>query len=111
MSISRYLHSHRRNPLKRITVQFIAKRAEHASVLIDQRNATIRVIIEDDGVGFVPGAQVFGEKHLGVQGIRERAQLLGGKLTIESQPGRGTSLFIEIPLVSTAELTELERPS
>lgn len=85
--------------------------AQHASVLIDQRNNTIRVIIEDDGVGFDAGAQVFGEKHLGVQGIRERAQLLGGKLTIESQPGQGASLFIEIPLVNTAEPSELERSS
>jgi signal transduction histidine kinase len=85
--------------------------AEHASVLIDQRNSVIRLIIEDDGVGFDPGAPVFGEKHLGVQGIRERAQLLGGKLTIESQPGQGTSLFIEIPLNSAAEPRELERSS
>ncbi len=85
--------------------------AQHASVLIDQRNAAIRVIIEDDGVGFNPDTHPFGEKNLGLQGIRERTQLLGGKLTIESQPGQGTSLFIEIPLTSAAEPTELERSS
>jgi len=85
--------------------------AHHASVLIDQRNNIIRIIIEDDGVGFNPDAHPFGEKNLGLQGIRERTQLFGGKLTIESQPGQGTSLFIEIPLPNTAARTELERPS
>jgi len=40
-------------------------------------------------------------------GIRERAELLGGRLTIESSPGRGTSLFIRLPLAHP-EISEIE---
>lgn len=81
--------------------------AKQASVLIEQRKGTIRIIIEDDGIGFDHAAHAMSEKSLGLQGIRERAQLLGGKLTIESQPGQGTSLFIEIPLADEAERVEV----
>lgn len=82
--------------------------ANQASVLIDQRNQTIRIIIEDDGRGFDHAAHAMSEKSLGLQGIRERALLLGGKLTIESQPGQGTSLFVEIPLGELHETIEVE---
>jgi signal transduction histidine kinase len=37
-------------------------------------------------------------KKLGLYGMRERASLLGGTLTIESTPGTGTAIFVEIPL-------------
>ena len=73
-------------------------RAKNASILLEQRPQSIRVIIEDNGVGFDPEAKSASPSSLGLQGIRERAQLFGGRLTIESQPGQGTSLFVEIPL-------------
>lgn len=72
-------------------------RATNASVLLEQRSKSIRAIIEDNGIGFDMQRRAFTPNSLGLQGIRERAELLGGKLTIESEPGHGTSLFIEIP--------------
>jgi len=72
--------------------------AKSASLLIEKRGGSVRAIVEDDGVGFDPSAQR-GERHLGLLGMRERAELLGGALTIESSPNRGTSIFIEIPLL------------
>ena len=72
--------------------------AQTASVFIECRETKVRAIIEDDGVGFAPDAARRGDGHLGIHGIRERAELLGGTLTIESEPGRGASLFVEIPL-------------
>ena len=71
--------------------------SETASVLIDQRQQKIRLIIEDNGIGFDPDT-VMNKRSLGLQGIRERAALFGGTLTIESQAGHGASLFVEIPL-------------
>ncbi|GAB4459517.1 MAG: HAMP domain-containing protein [Anaerolineales bacterium] len=71
--------------------------AKSASLLIEKRGGSVRAIVEDDGVGFDPSAQR-GERHLGLLGMRERAELLGGTLTIESTPQQGTSVFIEIPL-------------
>jgi signal transduction histidine kinase len=35
---------------------------------------------------------------LGLYGMRERAELLDGTFTIESEPGQGTSIFVEVPL-------------
>jgi signal transduction histidine kinase len=80
-------------------------KAQNASVLLEQRAQGIRLIIEDNGVGFDPESKVYSPKSLGLQGLRERTQLFNGKLTIESQPGQGTSLFIELPLKSTEEVT------
>ncbi|QPC80519.1 HAMP domain-containing protein [Phototrophicus methaneseepsis] len=71
--------------------------ATTASVIIDRRPNAIRIIVEDNGVGFVPPSRQE-SKSLGLQGIRERAALFNGTLTIETEPGHGTSLFIEIPL-------------
>lgn len=72
--------------------------AETASIFIERYDHSVRAVIEDDGVGFVHVQSESLDGHLGLYGIRERAELLGGKLTIESECGRGTSLYIEIPI-------------
>lgn len=79
-------------------------RAKSASLLIEKHGDTVRAIVEDDGVGFDVNTY-HGERHLGLLGMRERAELLGGTLTIESTPGQGTSIFIEIPLTQPATFT------
>jgi signal transduction histidine kinase len=73
--------------------------ASTASVMIDRRRSTVRLIVEDNGVGL--DLQAVSGKSLGLQGIRERAALFNGRLTIESQPGQGTSLFVELPCDDT----------
>ena len=87
--------------LYRIVQESLTNVARHAaartaSVLVERRNGRVRAIIEDDGRGFDPAGA--GQERLGLYGIRERAELLGGTLTIESAPGQGTSLFIEVPI-------------
>ncbi len=72
--------------------------ARTASVLLERHNGAVRTIIEDDGRGFDPRGAGQDRGRLGLYGIQERAELLGGALTIESEPGRGASLFVEIPL-------------
>jgi len=71
-------------------------RATRADVLLERRGDRIVVIVEDDGQGFYPEA-ASGPNHLGLVGIQERAVALGGSLTIESSPGMGTAIFVEIP--------------
>jgi len=72
--------------------------ADQASVLIEHRDEKTLVIVEDNGIGLDSNTAIKGSReHLGLYGIRERAELLGGKLLIESEPGRGTSLFVDIP--------------
>ena len=70
--------------------------AERVDVLLNYRNNLVKAIIEDNGVGFIPSTPTV-ESHLGLFGMRERVEMLGGKLTIESSPGRGTAVSVEVP--------------
>lgn len=72
--------------------------AQTASIFIERSSSTVRAVIEDNGIGFDSTQSEHLDGHLGLYGIRERAELLGGKLMIESERGRGTSLYIEIPV-------------
>jgi signal transduction histidine kinase len=72
--------------------------ATTASILLENRNQLLRIIIEDNGIGFDPGQAAQKQQSLGLQGMRERVSLFGGKMTIESSPGQGSSLFLEIPM-------------
>jgi PAS domain S-box-containing protein len=59
-------------------------------------DAVTQLQIQDDGVGFdLAAAQAGGG--LGLPGMMERAQKIGGRLNIESAPGRGTSVLVEVP--------------
>lgn len=69
-------------------------RATRADVVLERRDGRIVLIVEDDGVGFVPDEY---SHRLGLFGMRERAEMLGGRLTIESQPGSGTTILLEVP--------------
>lgn len=74
-------------------------RARHVSVILERRDNMLQLIVEDDGVGF---NQLGGEgEKLGLSGMQERASLLGGSVTIESSPGRGTTVYARIPLSAT----------
>lgn len=77
-------------------------RAHTASVLLEKRNGNILAIIEDDGEGFELRSVTADRDHLGLHGIRERTELLGGSLEIESEPGKGATLYVEIPVQAQA---------
>jgi two-component system sensor kinase len=69
--------------------------ATAASVLLLSSADRVRAIIEDNGVGF---DQSQDRTSLGLVGMRERTRLVGGRLMIESEPGRGTSVLVEVPV-------------
>ncbi len=71
--------------------------ARHVSVLLTRKNGTVSVMIEDDGRGFDPrSARSDG---LGLRGMQERMALLDGTLVVDSTPGAGTTLVLELPLL------------
>jgi PAS domain S-box-containing protein len=74
--------------------------AGRASVVIEERDGLVHAVVEDDGHGFDPGVveRRGGGTGLGLLGIRERAELLGGEMEIESVPGKGTTLFVWFPV-------------
>ncbi len=67
--------------------------ANRASVVASLRDGKLRVVIEDDGKGFDPSAPT---DRLGLAGIHERIQLLGGGLRIESARRAGTTVIVEL---------------
>ena len=52
--------------------------------------------IEDNGIGFDTHLSA-NENRLGLFGMRERVEMLGGNLMIESSPGKGTTISVEVP--------------
>lgn len=70
-------------------------RATRVDVLAERRGDRVMVMVEDDGVGFEPDVLQRGE-HFGLLGIRERAEALGGTLTVESALGAGTTVVVEV---------------
>ncbi|HEX2916024.1 MAG TPA: HAMP domain-containing protein [Chloroflexia bacterium] len=72
--------------------------ADTASIFIERNDERVLAVIEDDGHGFDASSIDKRAGHLGLYGIRERAELLSGQLVIESATGQGTSLYVDIPL-------------
>jgi len=74
------------------------KHAKAKNIVLNlyDRHSTVLMEIMDDGVGFIPEDEIEGGG-LGLDGIVERAELLGGELTLDSWPGKGTTIRIEVP--------------
>lgn len=73
-------------------------KAKHAKVYFDFGTAALQVNIEDDGIGFDPDAvmKLPGE-HLGLIGMKERAEGLKAKLTVQSEAGSGSRIMLRVP--------------
>ncbi len=67
------------------------------SVTLDGRGKGARLRISDDGRGFDPTAVQRAGRHLGLVSMRERADGVGGRLTVQSEPGKGTVIEMEVP--------------
>ena len=81
----------------------IAKHARAARALVDlERGANeVSIAVKDDGIGFERGSYNLSDGvglGLGLFGMEERAALMGGRVQIWSEPGRGTEVFAHIPL-------------
>jgi two-component system, NarL family, sensor histidine kinase DevS len=85
--------------LYRIVQEALTNVVKHAqartvSVVLRRRNGTVSAVFEDDGRGFTVGDT----GGLGIVGMRERADLVNGRFSLESRPGAGTTLSLEVPL-------------
>lgn len=71
-------------------------KATEIAVILDWRKDAIIMIVEDNGVGFnIEGDTA--HRRMGLAGMRERAEMLGGRFTIESEFGAGTTIHVEVP--------------
>lgn len=80
-------------------------------LVLERRGKIIRLEVQDWGCGFEPcalsGARGPGE-HMGIRGMRERVELVGGHLTVSSKPGRGTLVVAETPALPRGEGDKLD---
>ena len=94
----------------------VARHAQATTVQIQLRYNpfTVMAQIEDNGCGFVVDSALApesGGKGMGLLGMRERVTLLGGTFHIESMTGKGTQLWLEIPLENPLEGADDEKPT
>ena len=76
--------------------------ASHLNVFVASADGTLRMRIQDDGVGFGVAEAFAKPGSYGLAGMRERVALAGGKFEIESAPGRGTRISASIPIPAAA---------
>jgi signal transduction histidine kinase len=96
--------------LYRIVQEALTNIGKHAqansvSVLVERKDRDVIAIIEDDGIGFDMSSS-FDRGHLGLLGMRERAELLLGNLILESRDREGTSIFVTIPITCETEFSD-----
>ena len=103
--IGERLPSHIESTIYRIVQEALTNIVKHAnarqvSVIIERRADKADVIIEDDGRGFP--VEVWARRdapnQLGLLGMKERAALVGGQCNVESSVGKGTTVFVRIPV-------------
>jgi two-component system sensor histidine kinase DegS len=85
----------------RIVQEALANAARHsgaavAHVWVSWLEGHLEVVVADEGRGFDPGATV--DPGIGLAGMYERAELLGGRLSIQSAAGRGTRISLDLPI-------------
>jgi signal transduction histidine kinase len=71
--------------------------ASEASVIVRVSDESIQTVIWDNGSGFIRSS-IKNSEGLGFLGMKERMETLNGKMTIDSLPGEGTTIKINIPL-------------
>ena len=70
--------------------------AKLAEIRLERLPGWARLVVRDDGRGFDPAG--IPEGHLGVAGMRTRAERAGGRFRLEAAPGDGTTMTVELPV-------------
>ena len=78
--------------------------ARRVQVRFETEDRLVRIIIQDDGRGFdLAQPASGGENRFGLQFMRERAEQLGGGLRVQSAPGEGTRVVVEVPMTDSKQ--------
>ena len=86
-------------------------RVDEATVTLRSADGVVTVEIRDEGCGFESGdaAATGGDGHVGLAGMRERAALVGGNVSVQTSPGEGTVVRATVPILGPAAREDGER--
>jgi signal transduction histidine kinase len=92
-----------REQVQRVVLEALTNVTKHApdsqvTVTLERQDGQGTVCIQDDGPGFRPGIAAGKPGHFGLKVMQARAERIGGALSIESAPGRGTSITLCWPV-------------
>jgi signal transduction histidine kinase len=98
----RALPSAQEEALLRVAQEALHNALRHAeattvAVCLEGRGRGAVLRVSDDGRGFDPSAVRRAGRHLGLVSMRDRANGIGGTLTVDSAPGKGTVIEMEVP--------------
>jgi signal transduction histidine kinase len=79
-------------------------RAKRVSIGLSERDGAVELEVADDGIGFNAGEMEAQRPGMGLFTMRERAALVGGRLTILSVPGAGTRVLVTVPVTAAAQV-------
>ena len=103
-----------RTVLYRVAQESLANVAKHAhadrvTVSLQKRRGLVRMEIKDDGQSFLVQSEIpsRGKKGLGLLGMRERVEMVGGCFTVKSVPGQGTMIRADIPFANGSKRTDV----
>jgi len=82
--------------------------ANQAHVYFEFETESFQVVVEDNGIGFDPQTALsIPDEHLGLIGMIERAESLGATLKLQSQPGEGAKVILDMPSPKYVEKVEI----
>ncbi|HWD05558.1 MAG TPA: sensor histidine kinase [Amycolatopsis sp.] len=107
------LHPELEATLLRITQEALSNVDKHAragrvGLTLSYMGDEVTLDVRDDGAGFDPAAPRPGEGGFGLPGMRSRVQRLAGTLHVESEPGAGTAISVELPAIPAATLDQID---
>jgi len=73
-------------------------KATRLDLSFEEKNGTLRIECRDNGIGFDYALSSALQDHIGLRSIRNRTEMMGGTLQVESKPGKGTWYLFEIPI-------------
>ena len=85
--------------------------SEQLPLVWQRSTASWALHITDDGIGFDLVKAARREKSVGLLSMRERAELIGGSLQVQSMPGKGTAVTLLLPTRPSEAPTRIERGS
>lgn len=100
----------------RIVQEALANVMRHADatrleVRLDYQQDSLAIVVSDDGCGFDSAVAPAGDRRrLGLIGIRERVARVGGSVALDTAPGRGTTLRVDLPAPAQPEPADAEEP-